>query len=140
VAGGTSLYLRAMVRGLVPTPEVDPALRAELEGLPDLYPRLEAVDPALAARLHPNDRLRLVRGLEVFHATGRRLSALQDEHARAPDRVRAVGLWLDRSDLDARIDRRVRRMLDDGYAEEVRRLLDAGYGRELKPMQSLGYR
>lgn len=140
VAGGTSLYLRAMIRGLVPTPEVDPALRAELEALPDLHRRLEAVDPVLAARLHPNDRVRLVRGLEVHHATGRPLSALQEEHARAPDRVRAVGLWLDRTDLDDRIDRRVERMIEDGYADEVRRLLDAGYHRGLKPMQSLGYR
>lgn len=140
VAGGTSLYLRALIRGLVPTPPVDPSLRAELEALPDLHERLAAVDPELAARLHPHDRVRLVRGLEVFHATGRPLSALQAEHAAAPDRVSAVGLWLDRADLDARIDLRVRRMIDDGYVDEVRRLLDAGHDRSLKPMQSLGYR
>lgn len=140
LCGGTSLYLRSFVRGLVETPSVDPALRAELEADPDLYARLERVDPALAARLHPNDRVRLVRGVEVFLQTGERLSDLQAAHAARPDRVRAVGLRLDRADLDARIDARVHRMIDEGYVDEVRGLLDAGYARTLKPMQSLGYR
>lgn len=140
VAGGTSLYLRALIRGLVPTPPVDPALRTELEALPDLHERLAVVDPVLAARLHPNDRVRLVRGLEVFYSTGRRLSALQAEHAKAPDRVRATGLWLDRSDLYERIDARVQHMIEEGYVEEVASLLEAGHSRQLKPMQSLGYR
>jgi tRNA dimethylallyltransferase len=140
VAGGTSLYLQAMIRGLVATPPVDPALRAEIEALPDLHRALAEVDPALAARLHPNDRVRLVRGLEVYRATGRRLSELQDRHATEPDRVPAVGVWLDRDDLDDRIEARVGDMLDRGYVDEVRRLLDRGYARTSKPMQSLGYR
>jgi tRNA dimethylallyltransferase len=140
VAGGTSLYVQSLVRGLVPTPDVDPELRRRLEALPDLHARLAAVDPVLAARLHPNDRKRLVRGLEVFELTGRRLSELQTVHQDAPDRHTAVGLWLDRADLDERIDARVVQMIDRGYVGEVRRLLDAGYDRRLKPLQSLGYR
>lgn len=140
VAGGTSLYLRALIRGLVETPPVDPAVRAELEAADDLHARLTAVDPELAARLHPHDRVRLIRGLEVFLTTGQRLSALQREHAGRPDRVRAVGLWLDRTDLDARINARVHQMIEQGYVEEVRVLLERGFGRDLKPMQSLGYR
>jgi tRNA dimethylallyltransferase len=140
VVGGTALYLRALVRGLVPTPPVDPALRATLEALPDLHAELAAVDPALAARLHRNDRVRLVRGLEVFRQTGLRLSELQAEHALAPDRLHAVGLWLDRTDLDERIDARVHAMIEQGYVDEVRGLLEAGYPRTLKPMMSLGYR
>lgn len=140
VAGGTSLYLKALVRGLVPTPSVDPALRAELEALPDPHRALAEVDPVLASRLHPHDRVRIVRGLEVFRASGQRLSELHDAHARAPDRVRAVGLWLDRDDLDARVDARVHLMIDAGYLDEVRRLLDAGWTRDIKPMRSLGYR
>jgi tRNA dimethylallyltransferase len=140
VAGGTSLYLRALVRGLVETPPVDPALRAELEALPDPHAELAKVDPALAARLHPRDLVRIVRGLEVFRQTGRRLSELHGAHASEPVRVEHVGLWLDRPDLDERIDRRVRLMLDRGYVAEVRALLDRGYARTLKPMQSLGYR
>ncbi len=140
VAGGTSLYLKSMIRGLVATPPVDPELRAELEALPDPHAELMQVDPALAARLHPNDRLRVVRGLEVFRATGQRLSSLHEEHALAPDRVQAKGFWLDRDDLNARIDARVLSMIQAGYVDEVRGLLERGYPRTLKPMLSLGYR
>lgn len=140
VCGGTSLYVRSLLRGLVATPPVDPTLRAEIEALPDLHAELAAVDPALAARLHPHDHLRIVRGIEVFRASGTRLSDLHAAHAQAPDRVIAVGLWLDRVDLDARIDQRVVGMIDAGYADEVRGLLERGCSRDLKPMQSLGYR
>ncbi len=140
LAGGTSLYLRSFVRGLVSTPPVDPALRAELEALDDPHAALSQVDPVLAARLHPNDRVRIIRGLEVYHQGGTPLSALHAEHAEAPDRVQAVGLWLDRDDLDARIDARVEAMIAQGYVDEVRGLLERGVSRDLKPMQSLGYR
>jgi len=140
VAGGTSLYIHALVRGLVETPPVDMALRSELEGAEDLYERLQAVDPILASRLHPNDRVRLVRGLEVYLQSGQRLSALHDAHAERPDRHEVSGLWLDRDDLYERIDQRVHAMMEGGYVAEVRALLDAGFERGLKPMQSLGYR
>jgi tRNA dimethylallyltransferase len=140
VAGGTSLYVRSLIRGLVSTPAVDPALRAQLAALPDPHAALAAVDPALAARLHPHDTNRIVRGLEVFEASGQRLSELQDAHAREPDRHVVRGLWLDRSDLFARIDARVEAMIASGYVDEVRGLLAAGYSRDLKPMKSLGYR
>lgn len=140
VAGGTSLYLQALRRGLVQTPPPDPALRAELSALPDLHGRLQALDPELAARLHPHDRVRLLRGVEVALQTGQRLSALQAAHAAAPDRVEVVGLWLDRPDLEARVDRRVLTMIEEGYVEEVQRLLTAGVPRDAKPMLSLGYR
>jgi tRNA dimethylallyltransferase len=126
VAGGTSLYLQALVRGLVQTPPVDPALRAELEALPDPHAELQRVDPALAERLHPHDRVRIVRGLEVFRQTGQRLSALQGAHAEQPDRVAHEGLWLDDPDLgahDARIAARVEAMVARGYLEEVRAVL-----------------
>lgn len=140
IAGGTSLYIQAFVRGLVATPPVDPALRQRLEGLEDVHAELARVDPELAARLHPNDRKRLVRGLEVFLQTGARLSELQAAHAAAPDRVPAAGLWLDREPLRPRIGERLGVMLRRGYVDEVRRLLDAGVGRDTKPMRSLGYR
>lgn len=140
VVGGTSLYLRSLLRGLVETPPADPVLRRGFEALPDAHAALAVVDPVLAARLHPNDQVRIVRGLEVFALTGTPLSRMHADHATRADRLEAVGLWLDRPDLDARIEARVGIMLDAGYVDEVRGLLDAGYGRELKPMQSLGYR
>ncbi len=138
LCGGTPFYLRAWLFGLVPAPPVDLALRAALEALPDPHARLSEVDPVLAARLHPHDRVRVVRGLEIHALTGRRLSELhaEDPHARREARV----IWIDREDLYERLDRRVDAMMAEGYLEEVRGLLDRGYGRELKPMLSLGYR
>jgi tRNA dimethylallyltransferase len=140
LCGGTSLYLRSFTRGLVAVPDVDRALRTELEALADPHGELARVDPALAARLHPHDTKRIVRGLEVFRASGRRLSELQDAHGQEPDRVPTVGLWLDVPDLDERLDARVLSMIDRGYVAEVEGLLARGYARTLKPMQSLGYR
>lgn len=139
VAGGTSLYLRALRRGLVQTPTPDPERRAALEQADDLHARLERVDPELAARLHPNDHVRLIRGIEVFEDLGVKLSVLQAEHAARPDRVHVRGVWVDREDLDARIDARVLQMMEDGYLAEVERLLES-FDRSLKPMRSLGYR
>lgn len=142
VAGGTSLYLQALVRGLVETPPVDPALRAELEALADPHAELQRVDPELAARLHPHDRVRIVRGLEVHRQSGQRLSALQAGHAARPDRYEHVGIWLDDPDLrahDARIDARIEGMVARGYLDEVRGLV-ARWPRTLKPLQSFGYR
>jgi tRNA dimethylallyltransferase len=142
VAGGTSLYLRALLVGLVETPSIEPELRQRLEALADPHAELQKVDPALALRLHPHDRVRIVRGLEVFHQTGQRLSELHDVHKAQGTRLAHRGLWLDRDvdELDERIERRVGLMLEQGYVQEVQRLLEAGYGRELKPMLSLGYR
>ncbi len=139
VAGGTVFYLRALLHGLVPTPPVDPALRTRFEGLEDPHAALREVDPALADRLHPNDRVRIVRGLEVYHTSGQRLSDLHASDAQTPRHPHRV-LWLDRDDLRPRIDLRVERMMQRGYLDEVRGLLEAGYDRSLKPMQSLGYR
>lgn len=140
VAGGTALYIRSLLRGLVETPPVDPAIRSAIAARPNLHAELAAVDPELAERLHPNDHKRLVRGIEVFETTGRKLSALQAEHAARPDRHAAYGLWLDRSDLDTRIDARVQVMLEAGYLEEVEKLLGSGVPVTAKPMRSLGYR
>ena len=140
VVGGTSMYLRALVRGLVPTPDVDPDLRSRLERADDLHAQLVQLDPPLASRLHPNDRLRLIRGIEVALAGGPTLSELQAEHAARPDLVSYEGVWIDRTDLYERIDSRVLTMMSSGYLEEVRTLLDRGYGPDLKSMQTLGYR
>jgi tRNA dimethylallyltransferase len=140
VAGGTHMYHQAVRRGLVKTPAVDPALRAELEVMEDRHSELAKVDPVLAERLHPNDRVRVVRGVEVYRQSGQRLSDLQQTHARAPDRVYSEGLWLDRVDLRERIIQRLHSMMEAGYLAEVQRLLTQEVPRESKPMRSLGYR
>jgi len=139
VVGGTSLYLRAFLQGLVPTPPVDPALRSSLEALESPWEALQAVDPVLAARLHRHDRVRIVRGLEVFRQTGEQLSALQEAHARQPPRVPHVAMWLDQEDLQARIDARVLAMVDAGYVQETRAAL-RDHPRDCAPLRAFAYR
>ncbi len=137
MCGGSTFYLRAWEQGLVDAPAVDADLRARLESLPDVHAALAVVDPVLAARLHPNDRVRLIRGLEYHAQTGTRLSDAHaaDPHVRRPSTL----LWIDREDLYDRLDSRVLAMMDTGYLDEVRGLLARSVPRAARPMQSLGY-
>jgi tRNA dimethylallyltransferase len=131
----------------VQLPEVDPALRARLdeeaerEGTPALHARLRAVDPRAASRIHPNDRVRVVRALEVYEQTGRPLGELQAEHALGAPRYDAELYALDRprEELYAAIRARTRAMIERGWVDEVRALL-ARWGEDVRPMQSVGYR
>ncbi len=118
-AGGTPLYLQALLRGLFHAPAQDPELRNRFEQLPDLHASLALVDPATAARLHPNDRKRLVRALEVHALTGRPMSAQLGQWAEAGRPARIV--WLDppRDVLRARIRARAAAMLEGGLVEEA---------------------
>jgi tRNA dimethylallyltransferase len=148
VAGGTGLYIKALIHGLFETRPVDRQVRQRLEamaatqGLAPLYARLMDCDPETAARLHPNDRFRIIRALETFEACGRPMSALQRDHNFMPRRYAAfkIGLEMAREALYARIDRRVAGMIAAGLRDEVQCLLDQGFGPELKAMQSIGYR
>ncbi len=147
LVGGTGLYLKVLRYGLMPAPPRDPVLRARLHGLEDaepgaLHARLHSRDPVAAARLHPHDRVRLIRALEVCELTGRALSAWQAEHGfRAAElAVRIIGLNMDRGPLYARLDARCQRMVDDGLIDEVRALWRHGYRPDLPPLQSIGYR
>ncbi len=145
--GGTALYLKALLRGLFEGPGTDTELRRQLEaearqqGGAVLHARLAQLDPASAARLHPNDQRRVVRALEVAAATGRPLSAFQNEHDQpAPAGVAVFALQRPRDELRARIDRRVVQMFDDGLVNEVRALLDAPRPIGPVPAQGVGYR
>ncbi|HLJ57596.1 MAG TPA: tRNA dimethylallyltransferase, partial [Chthonomonadaceae bacterium] len=95
-----------------------------------------------AARLHPNDAVRIVRALEVHAATGSPISELQRRDRASSQRVAAVqiGLTLPRAELYFRIERRVDEMLEQGLESEVRRLLERGYSPQHGPMRSLGYK
>ncbi len=145
VAGGTGLYLRALLHGVVAAPGRDPALRARLEaeaarlGRPALHARLAALDPAAAARIRPNDLVRVVRALEIA-AGGRLPSDLHAEHAFRADRYDAVIVALDppRAELHARIDARVREMFAGGLLDEARALV-ARCGAALPPKLPIGY-
>lgn len=152
LSGGTTLYVKAATEGLAAAPPRDEAVRgallrdAEAAGAPALHARLAAVDPAAAARIHPNDARRLVRALEVHALTGRPLSDLQREEGGRlgevrPDVARAVFfVRRDTADMDRRIDERVVRMLAGGWVEECRRLLEHPRGVSTEAAQALGYR
>lgn len=147
LVGGTGLYLRALLRGLDPVPS-DPQVRAVLdrrwaeEGGAVLHAELARVDPETAARVHPADRVRVVRALEILRVGGVPASAARSAWAEGRRRYRTLflALWPEREALCRRIDERTERMFRKGLLNEVREILDRGYGRELKPMKGLGYR
>jgi tRNA dimethylallyltransferase len=147
VVGGTGLYIKVLRGGLFPGPRRDVERRARLQSEEEaepgsLYRRLAACDPEAAHRLHPNDRMRLIRALEVYELTGRPISAWQAEHAFAGSGMefRTVALDVPRPALYARIDRRCREMIAAGLVDEVKRLHAAGFGPHLPALQSPGYR
>jgi tRNA dimethylallyltransferase len=148
VTGGTGLYLKALLRGIFPGPPSSPAIKEALaieekeRGLPALYAELAAADPQVTSRIHPNDRQRVLRAVEVLRASGKPISFWQSMHGFKTEIFPAVKIFVfrDREELYARIGRRVEQMIGQGFCAEVERLLSMGYGPELKPMQSLGYK
>lgn len=146
--GGTPLYLKSLLRGVYQGPPADWNFRRqideELQSLPveTLHQRLEVIDPLLAARLHPHDKRRIVRGLEVFKLTGQRLSHLQTQfdEGRPASEVKVFVLAWQRDELHRRIDARVEQMFSLGLVDEVRGL-HSRYGLLSRTaLQAVGYR
>jgi len=148
LAGGTGLYLRALLRGLAEMPPRHAGLRAALaiwerrRGEGSLHRMLTALDPAAAERLSPRDRQRIVRALEVALVAGRPLSRLVAESPFGEDRYRSVkiGLTAPWEILKPRIEARVGRFFALGLVEEVRRLIASGVPRSANCFKALGYR
>lgn len=150
LTGGTGLYFRALEQGLTDLPEADAGVRAALaaelarDGAPGLHARLARVDPAAAARIHPNDPQRVMRALEVHALTGRPLTALWAERG-APGlpggAVKLVLAPVTRTALHERIARRFAVMLEQGLLNEVRRLRERGdLSADHPAMRTVGYR
>lgn len=148
--GGSGMYVSALVDEIFDGPGRDPAVRARLEeearnlGNDVLLDRLRVVDPDYAANLTSvNDRVRIVRALEVFELSGRPYSVLHREHrqrtASLPCLQFALG-YENRQDLYDRINQRVLQMMDEGWVAEVEALLDHGYGAQVSRLKALGYR
>jgi tRNA dimethylallyltransferase len=146
VCGGTYFWIRALVLGLVNIPAADAAIRArhrtivETQGRTALHDELARLDPTSAARLHPNDVVRVSRALEVWELSGRTLSDWHADHAFKERRFDVTTLaiaWTPEA-LTARIDARVAGMLAAGWIEETRALLDAGYA-DARAMGAVGY-
>jgi len=149
VVGGSGLYLRALRGEIFPGPREVKSIRARLgreadQGGPHvLHARLARLDPLAAGRIHPRDRFRLVRALEIIEVTGRRVTDLWKAHrqglAQQPPAL-MLGVYRARTDLYRRINDRVDRMLTSGLLREVKTLLDAGYAPNVKPFGSHNYR
>jgi tRNA dimethylallyltransferase len=147
LCGGTFLWVKAILSGLIEVPPASPEIRrrhqelVESRGRAALHDELRRVDPALAAQIEPNNAVRVSRALEVFEQTGERMSDLFARHqAQAPRyQARLLGIRWPREDLNARIARRTALWLEAGWIEEVRRLREDGYG-ETRAMGSIGYR
>lgn len=148
IAGGTGLYIRALLHGMIDTPAVDEKIRnhyrqmRESRGKKYIYDLLRDRDKDAADHINPNDSVRVIRALEVLEQTGESITVKQKKHsfAESPFITYKIGLQLDRKELKQRIIQRTDRMIAGGLLDEVKGLLARGYSENLKPLQSLGYK
>ena len=144
--GGTGLWIRALLQGIVELPPVDLAVRNELEaraardGSQALHRALAGIDPETAATIPPANRVRVIRALEIHALTGEKPSVVRARHAfaRLRYRARVLGLCPGRAELCRRIDTRARSMFEGGLLEEARALVGRGL-REAPALRALGY-
>ncbi len=148
VSGGTGLYHRAIVHGLIEAParndEVRMRLRAERNelGIAAMYEKLERIDPNAAAKIYPSDWVRIERALEVFETTGTRLSESQAAHGFKTcfvDRL-CFGCTAPRAEIYQKIERRLDEMWHQGIIEETQRMIEAGLAMDQLPLKALGYK
>jgi tRNA dimethylallyltransferase len=148
VVGGTGLYIKTLLGGLLQCPTSDRGLReklheqAEEQGLEAMYRRLEELDPVSAKKIHAHDKVRILRALEIIDLTKKPLSSLVQSHGFQDSAFLALKICLQigREELYHRINERSLLMVKMGLVEETKDLLARGYSPDLKPMKSLGYR
>ena len=149
LCGGTGLYADSLLLGRSFAPCPSTGMRETLEaearqsGIEPLLARLKEVDPEAGARLHPSDKRRIIRALEVYLETGETISEHNRKTKLLPPKHEAVWIGLsfeNRQDLYDRIDLRVERMLQDGLLDEIRALLASGISPAATAMQAIGYK
>lgn len=149
LVGGTGLYLDALISGRSFAPSPQTGRREELtrladeQGIEPLLERLREIDPESAARLHPSNRRRIIRALEIYYETGQTMTEHDRQTQAVPPKYVPLRLGLnfaDRQTLYDRIDLRAKRMFEQGLADEVRALLDAGVPETATAMQAIGYK
>lgn len=147
IAGGTGLYVKALLYGLFAAPLADEQIRqahrqeAKEQGVQALHARLAQIDPQAAARIDPHDLVRISRALEVYEQTGQTITSMQSQHGFKQRQYPAllIGVAPARETLRQLIETRVDQMMAAGWLDEVRQLIADGYG-QTQPMGSLGYR
>ena len=147
LVGGTGFYFSTLINGIVDIPKIDDNLRERLRKLLSkrgkqwIFRMLELVDYDLSLRLNENDSQRVLRGLEVFFGTNRKLSDFYNDKRNNLDNVSylKIALNISRDELYNRINQRVDSMVQSGLENEVRKLLDMGYTRDDWGMKGIGY-
>ncbi|MCJ7497775.1 MAG: tRNA (adenosine(37)-N6)-dimethylallyltransferase MiaA, partial [candidate division Zixibacteria bacterium] len=148
VVGGSGLYLRALFKGIFKGPGRDEIIRQKLKeradyyGVESLYLELKEKDPEAAQKIGPHNLVRIIRALEVYELTGKRISDLQKEGEYPPEEYTFVkiGLNLNRETLYHRIEQRVEEMIKAGLIDEVESLKKKGYDLSLAPLRTFGYK
>ena len=148
VVGGSGLYLRALFKGIFMGPGRDEKLRSELKekaeksGVESLYKELEQKDPEAAKKIGQHNLVRIIRALEVYELTGKKISDLQKNGEYPPEEYNFVkiGIELSREKLYQRIDQRVEQMIKDGLVDEVKSLKKKGYDERFAPLKTFGYK
>ncbi len=147
IVGGTGLYLRALTDGVVEIQQADMDLRLKLEaemvtlGPETMHERLKQIDPLEAAKIHPNNRVRLLRALEIFELTGKTKSEVTatGNHRKANYLFQYYCLNPERAWLYERINLRVERMLESGWLAEIERLVNQGMADQIRRSAIIGY-
>lgn len=147
VVGGTGLYVRALLEGMAPHPGKDDVVRERLaneyldKGAQTMHERLKLIDPMAADRIHPNDAKRVIRALEVYEISGKKITDWEKESKSKQEDAHAfvtIGVTMDRQALYEKIDQRVDLMFRRGWLREVKTLADKKWS--LTAQQAIGYR
>ncbi len=147
VVGGSGLYIKALIDGIIDIAETDKNFREQLFGLKEkygneyLHAELKKVDAVSAEKIHPNFWKRVMRAIEVYHLTGKPIWQHHDEQKRDCDfEFEQHGLLIDRNILYSNIESRVDKMFDQGLVEEVKNILSKGYNENINSLNTVGYK
>ncbi|MEJ2567603.1 MAG: tRNA (adenosine(37)-N6)-dimethylallyltransferase MiaA [candidate division WOR-3 bacterium] len=145
ICGGTIFYIRSLIEGMFEEPEIPGEIRDEVrreikeKGLEQMHIELKRIDSESAKRIHPNDKQRLGRALEVYRASGITLTEFWKKGNKNKIPLEVFALLIDKKGLRHRIEKRVLKMFEDGFIGEVKTLIDEGYTPSLYSFTSIGY-
>jgi tRNA dimethylallyltransferase len=145
ICGGTIFYIKALLEGMFLEPEIPDEIRYEVreeierKGSAEMHGKLEKIDPDSAKRIHPNDKQRISRAIEVYRASGTTLTEFWEKGNQNKIPLDLFSLLLSKKKLRERIEKRVIKMFEDGFVDEVRNLLKKGYKPSLYSFTSIGY-
>ncbi len=145
VCGGTIFYIRSLIEGMFEEPEIPAEIRDEVrkeikkKGSEQMHRELKKIDPESAKRIHPNDKQRLGRALEVYRASGVTLTDFWRKGNKNKIPLEIFALLVNKKELRERIEKRVVKMFEEGFIEEVKNLLNKGHDSSLYSFTSIGY-